>query len=218
MNCSAVAEWPNWAGETVFVVGTGPSAALLPLEAVRNRAKVFVIKSSLKLAPWADALYGADLGWWVANKLDVDQFIGWKFCPCPRICHAYKGVRLVKLQSRAMVLTKNIGTVGCGLETGGGHSGFQAINLAVQFGAKRIVLVGFDMTLSGGAHWHKDYRGIAKPDAKRVKSWREEMDACASQFKQLGVEVLNASPVSALTAYPKIKDFDFDGRNYSTTN
>jgi hypothetical protein len=67
--------WPNWAGETAVIVGTGPSAKDAPLELARGRAKVFVIKGSYKLAPWADALYGLDQGWWIAHQ-GVPQFQG----------------------------------------------------------------------------------------------------------------------------------------------
>lgn len=203
MSCNAVADWPDWQGQTAIVVGTGPSAARMPLSSIESLARCVVVKASYKLAPWADALYGTDMGWWVANK-GIPAFKGLKFCPAPRVSQVYQDIRLVRLKPVAKILTAECGVIGCGLVTGGGHSGFQAVNLAIQFGVKRVILVGFDMTLDGGAHWHDDYRGVAKPDAGRVKSWREAMDACAPQFEQLGVEVLNASPVSALRAYRKV--------------
>ena len=207
MNCNAAAEWPDWNGQTVIVIGTGPSAAATPLAGARGLVRTVAIKTSILLAPWADALYGADKGWWIANQ-GAKDFHGLKFSPGPSICKVYPDIRLIRLKPVADILTKEIGVIGCGLKTGGGHSGFQAVNLAVQFGAKRIVLVGFDMTLTHGAHWHSDYRGIAKPDANRVRSWRESFDACAPQFEQLGVEVLNASPISALQAYRKVPSWD----------
>jgi hypothetical protein len=193
--------WPDWSGETAVIVATGPSAKL-DLTIAQDKARVFVIKSAWKLAPWADALYGLDTGWWIAN-LGAPQFKGLKFSPSPTVCRAF-GLRQIKLKSRAEILIRETGTVGCGLKTGGGHSGFQAINLAVQFGATRILLVGFDMTLANGPHWSSDYAGVAKPDEARVRSWREAMDACAPQFEELGVEVINCSPLSALTAYRKM--------------
>lgn len=203
--------WPDWRGDTAVIVGTGPSAAAEPLERVRGQAKVFVIKSSWMLAPWADALYGLDRGWWIANK-GAAQFKGMKFSPSPTVCRIYPDVREIRLKARAEILTAQTGVIGCGLKSGGGHSGFQAINLAVQFGAKRILLVGFDMTLANGAHWHKDYRGVAKPDAGRVLAWREAMDDCAPQFTALGVDVINCTMASALTAYPKQPLSDAIGR------
>lgn len=195
-------EWPRWNGETAVVVGTGPGACAEPLDVVRGRARVIAIKSTWRLAPWADALYGCDRSWWLANN-GAPEFKGLKFSPSPAACSAYREIRIVSLKTRAEILTEKVGTIGCGLKSGGGHSGFQAVNLAVQFGAARILLVGFDMTLANGAHWTDDYAGVAKPDALRTESWRVAFDACAPQFKRLGVDVVNCTMASALTAYRK---------------
>ena len=194
--------WPDWSGETAVIVGTGPSAAKAPLDIARGRAKVFVIKSAWELAPWADALYGLDKGWWLANH-GTPQFKGLKFSPSPTACNVYK-LTFVALKPRAEILTDKPGVIGCGLRTGGGHSGFHAINLAIQFGAKKLVLVGFDMTLANGDHWKPNDRGVGKPDAGRTESWRASLDACAPQFRKLGVEILNASEGSALREFEKV--------------
>lgn len=193
--------WPDWSGQTAVIIGTGPGAKDVPLGIVQGAARAFVIKSIWKMAPWADALYGLDMGWWIANQ-GVPEFKGLKVSPSPTAARVF-GLNQVRLKARAEILTGETGVLGCGLKTGGGHSGFQAINLAIQFGARRIVLVGFDMTLSGGAHWNSDYRGVGKPDAGRVESWRLALDGRADQFKALGVEVTVVGP-SALTAYPKM--------------
>lgn len=196
-------DWPDWIGKPAVIVGTGPSAANEALDIVRGRAAVIAIKSTWRLATWADALYGCDRSWWIANE-GAPEFKGLKFSASPAACAAYKDVRKVRLKSGAQILNGEIGTIACGLRSGGGHSGFHALNLAVQFGAKRILLVGFDMTLANGAHWTDDYRGVEAPNAGRVESWRVAMDGCAAQFRDLGIEVVNCSAVSALTAYPKV--------------
>jgi hypothetical protein len=195
--------WPDWSGETAIVVGTGPSAAQAPLALAQGRNRIFAIKSSWRLAPFADALYGLDKGWWIANQ-GAHKFKGLKFSPSPTICRVYPDIRYVRLRPFARILNDETGVIGCGLRTGGGHSGFQAINLSVQFGARRILLVGFEMTLARGAHWKNDDRGVGKPDAGRTASWREAMDECAGQFRDLGVDVISCTPGSALTAYPKM--------------
>ncbi|MCH2220043.1 MAG: hypothetical protein MK097_06935 [Dechloromonas sp.] len=193
--------WPDWTGETAIIVGTGPSAGEAVLDAARWRARVVAVKSAWRLAPWADVLYGLDKGWWIAHH-GVPKFEGLKVSPSPTACRVY-GLKQVTLRPFADVLTKEIGVLGCGLRTGGGHSGFQAANLAVQFGARRLILVGFDMTLKNGEHWAPD-SGVGKADEARTKSWRVAMDAAAPQFAALGVEVINAGLDSALTAYPKM--------------
>jgi hypothetical protein len=92
-----------------------------------------------------------------------------------------------------------------GLVGWGGNGGFQSLNLAAQFGAKRIVLVGYDMRIDLGVHWHgKHARGMNNPGPHHTRQWVAALDGVAPQLKAAGIEVLNASPVSALTAYPKV--------------
>lgn len=85
------------------------------------------------------------------------------------------------------------------------NSGFQAVNLAANLGAARIILVGFDMNLKAGTHWHGDHEGgLTNPTDMKIKQWAAAMDAAADDLRGIGVEVINASPVSSLTAYPKM--------------
>lgn len=99
-----------------------------------------------------------------------------------------------------ILLTETPGTIG-----DGGNSGFQALNIAVQFGAKRIVLVGFDMRLDRGIHWHGRHpKGLNNPQDLNIVRWRKAINGAAVELAELGVEVLNASPVSTLTAFPKV--------------
>ncbi len=193
--------WPDWSGQTAVVIGTGPNAKDAPLGLARGLARAVAVKSSWKLAPWADALYGLDKGWWIANR-GVPNFAGLKISPSPTAARVYR-LRQVSLKGRAEILTGETGVLGCGLRIGGGHSGFQAINLAIQFGAKKIILVGFDMTLSKGEHWDRNQAGVARADKGRVDSWRIALDGCAEQFKSLGIEVVVVGD-SALTAFPKM--------------
>jgi hypothetical protein len=203
MSCKSEVEWPCWSGETCVVVATGKSALDVPLGLAKGVARVITIKQSWKLCPWADVLYGIDRGWWLENE-GGKGFAGLKVSPSPHVHTAFPDVRSVKLKSTERVLTEPFGTIGCGLRDGGGYSGFQAINLAIQLGARRLLLVGFDMTLIGGAHWHDDYRGVAPPEHGRVGRWRAAFDRAAVQFSDLGVEVTNCSARSVLTAYPKL--------------
>ena len=85
----------------------------------------------------------------------------------------------------------------------GGNSGFHAVNLALQWGARRIVLVGFDYSLAKGVHWHGRHGGkLNNPTELVVRKWRQRLDAAAPTLARLGIEVFNTSATSALTAYP----------------
>jgi len=87
----------------------------------------------------------------------------------------------------------------------GGNSGFQALNLAVQFGANPVILVGYDMRLDHGVHWHGAHdNGLNNPTKGNVERWRRAVDGAAAVISALGIKVVNASPISALAAYPKM--------------
>lgn len=116
-------------------------------------------------------------------------------------CRRY-GLRKVDLDGitgRRMAFEK-FGTLGAG-----GNSGFQAVNLAVQTGAARVALIGFDMNLAGGIHWHGRHKpGLNNPTTQVIAGWRQDLDAMAPKLAALGVEVVNLSAQSALAAYPRM--------------
>ena len=149
--------------------------------------------------PWADIGYACDLAWWKQYhgqtgdflKLSVDR------AACKRFADVHQ-VSLNKNDDRLELL--KIGTVGWA-----GNSGFHCLNLAVQFMAAKIILVGFDMRVDLGLHWHgKHPSGMNNPSARNADRWRRCVDAAAEVIAALGVTVVNASPISALQNYPKM--------------
>lgn len=85
----------------------------------------------------------------------------------------------------------------------GGNSGYQAANLALHTGARRIVLVGYDMRrgADGRAHWHGDHpphMNNAPPDA--LSRWVRAFDSVPATLPA-DVEIINATPGSAVTAF-----------------
>lgn len=89
----------------------------------------------------------------------------------------------------------------------GGNSGFQALNLALQWGAVRILLIGFDMTdASGSLHWygHNNWRGANNPNHSNFRRWIAAFNNAAKQCRELGVDVVNCSLHSALMCFPKM--------------
>lgn len=98
----------------------------------------------------------------------------------------------------------------------GGNSGFQALNLAVNFGARRIILIGYDMQIANGVHWHGRHgSGLNNPAESNVRAWRRHFGSIAGHLADLGVEVVNASRETALTCFPRARIEDalalFDG-------
>lgn len=65
-------------------------------------------------------------------------------------------------------------------------------------GAARILLLGIDMR---GKHWHPEHPEPSR-DSEYVL-YRRAFDKLAPLVKKAGVEVINCSPISALTCFPK---------------
>jgi hypothetical protein len=84
----------------------------------------------------------------------------------------------------------------------GTNSGYQAVQLAYQLGAARIVLLGFDMTTERGSHWHGDHEnGLA--NAVGSERWAHDFSQLAIDLEQQGVEVINASRHTALKCFKR---------------
>lgn len=194
--------FPDWRGETAILVASGPSAKDVSLVLAKGKARFLAINSSWKLCPWADALYACDWAWW-NNNTGCPEFEGLKLSIDRRTCQDYPqwGVHKVTCDKGTDMLVLNkFNTIGWG-----GNSGFGALNLAVQFGATKIILVGYDMRVDFGSHWHGDHpAGMHNPKSGNVVRWCRAVDGAAKQLKPVGVEVINCSPISALQNYPKM--------------
>lgn len=84
-----------------------------------------------------------------------------------------------------------------------GNSGAGAVSLAIAGGASRVIMLGYDCQHTGGVkHWHGDHPpGMG--NAGMVHKW-------AGKFKELslaarGVDILNASRVTALDCFPRVE-------------
>lgn len=86
----------------------------------------------------------------------------------------------------------------------GGNGGFQAVNLALQMGARRILLVGFDCSLEKGRHFFGSHPSpLDNPRQAGVDRWRAALDSQKTLLDLMGVEVVNCAPHSRLAAYPR---------------
>jgi hypothetical protein len=179
-------------GGTVVCLGSGPSLTLEDVAFVRGKATVVAVNDAVRLAPWADVLYACDAKWWFWHRADgAAAFVGPKFA-LENAAKKYPGVQVLR----------KTGETGLELDpTGlraGRNSGYQAINLAVHLGASRILLLGYDMK---GDHFfgpHPD--GSRPPFAICLQRFATLVDP----LRQLGVEVVNCTPGSALTCFPYV--------------
>jgi hypothetical protein len=86
--------------------------------------------------------------------------------------------------------------------TGGNYG--NCLNLALLFGARRHLLIGFDMSDAGGVHWYgrNTWSGGNNPGKSNFRRWIAAFEGAASQLRAIGAEVINTAPESALRCFP----------------
>jgi hypothetical protein len=181
---------PDWTGETVCIIASGNS---LTQEDIAHAAqyKTIVVNDCYKLAPWANVLYACDTKWW---RSQVVSFNGEKWTQCKESAIRFNLNHIEGKHEKGL---------GKDLIHFGGASGYQAINLAYLWGAKKLLLLGFDCKkVDNKAHWFGQHpKGLARNQPFAV--WIENFKQLAIDLEQAGVEVINCSPDSALDCFKK---------------
>lgn len=188
-------------GGTVAIFAGGPSLTRTDVDYCRDKVDgSIVINNSYKLAPWATALYAADRRWWMWHK-GVKDFTGLKYSLSPTAGKMYPDVQVL-FNSGSKGLDTNPRALKHGYN--GTH---QAINLAVHFGAKRILLLGVDMQRGsdGKEHWHGEHPNRSRSP---YRVFIKHLATLCNPLEELGVEVVNCSPRSVLECFPKRSLYD----------
>lgn len=188
-----------WPGETVVILGGGPSLTQEDVDYCRGKARILAIKEAYQLAPWADVLYAADSSWWHYYQ-GAPTFAGLKF--------GIQGALVAPHDAKMslypdVAVLRETGVDGLELDPGGlrtgYNSGYQAINLAKHFGAARILLLGFDMWAGpDGANWYQVTR--PKHDSP-YPLFLKAFSTLAEPMRAAGVEVVNCSRQTLLKAF-----------------
>jgi hypothetical protein len=187
-----------WEGETVALIASGPSLTQEQCDAIPEHWNVIAVNDGYRLAPWADILYAADYRWWcewqaprfygVKVSIEQHQRVVW-----PEDIHV--------LRNLDQGVPEGLSLDPKGLKTGS-NSGYQALNLAVLTGAKRIVLLGYDYKMNGKAHFFGDHP--VPTNENHLVGYAKKFSTIENELKRLGVEVLNCSPDTALRQFPRV--------------
>ena len=185
-----------WPDSTVYIIGGGPSIMGMNLEVIRNK-RVIGTNHAFQLYPWVDVLYFGDCQF--RSMAPLDAWPGIKVTSCGRVPLLGQGWRGIRRIGRA----KNYGIEHDkpGFVAWNDNTGASAINIAYWLGASCVVLIGFDMHPAGKRHnYHDLYPARARgydPYKKHMRCW----PYIARDAKALGMEIINATPGSAITDF-----------------
>lgn len=191
--------------KTIVCIASGASLTDDDIEVVRqahenNLCQVIVINDNYLKAPWADYLYYSDHQWesWHSDKPAFRGFLGLKVSCDWRSKHT----TLKLLRGEREGLSTNPYVI-----NHGSNSGYQAIGLAYHLGAKRVILLGYDMQFNdqGKKHWFGNHPNNTPHHAD---IFERRMIPCfddlAKKLHYYDIEVLNATRETALNCFDKV--------------
>lgn len=188
-----------WEGGTVVVVAGGPSLSLQQVRSIgishaRGRCKVIAVSDAVYPCWFADICYSSDAKWWDHHE-GLSAF--------PRVKISRNPLGRYDVQNM-----HDTGESGFDPTPGsirhGSNSGYQAVHLAAQLGAKKIITVGMEFS-DGGArdHWFGLHEGRMDMHSDTGR-WRALFLTLTDALEARGLEILNASPASTVTWLPLV--------------
>ncbi len=189
--------WPipqEWAPDEVcFVLCSGESIGPQAEMIQRLTGRFVAVKHGVLVRPNADVLFLSGEAFdSVCNPL-IRTFTGTHVIVrsrhSPELPASVKRVTRTKQHAELCELRDHV----CGYD-----SGTSAINVAYHFGARTIVLLGYDMT---GGHFCK--HPLQNPPADHFRRHMGPLEGLNADARAKGVRIVNASPTSAVTAFER---------------
>ncbi|MBR0876885.1 hypothetical protein JQ608_06675 [Bradyrhizobium liaoningense] len=162
--------------------------------------RVIVVNSSYETFPDADVCFFGDNRWWEDHK-QRDAMVAFKGRVFTAALAA-AGERLHRM--RRINPPPGLADAPDALATQ--RTSLQgAMNLAVHFGVRRIVLLGADMGRApdGSSHHHSPHKWPNKPGNETWDIQMAQFRTIVEPLKARGVDVVNTSPDSRLPWWPK---------------
>ena len=187
-----------------------PSAYSPYMKSIRNE-HIIGINDAYRLGNWVDILFFGDYQWYLSNRSALSKWTGLtvtcaeNFVNKPK--EAMEGVKcLARDKNHKYGISLDSTKV-----SWNGNSGAAAISLAVHLGVKSIYLLGFDMCLvDNKSHWHNIPKSThpVRKNVSHLPPFDKHLigfPQIAKDAKQMGVDIINLSPISKIEQFPKMQ-------------
>lgn len=192
----------RWQGCKVVCIASGPSLTQDDCNKIHAwkkenpNARVIAVNNCYSLAHWADIIYSCDYKWWDTWFDAVRKVCFSEFWTINERASKVFGINYIRSEAGGGL---------SGLKNTirqGGNSGFQALSLALNFGASEVVLVGYDMQFTGNrTHWHGDHpQSLGNPVRRKFLDWIARFEQLQ---KECSVPIVNCSRQTALTCFER---------------
>jgi hypothetical protein len=190
--------------KTFFLIGGGQSALEVEVRRLRplRQGGVIIGINDAAFHKRCDIFFSNDHGYALSVKQEIEKYDEAYLSVRQKHMHMFENWnKNVCIWRR--VDEENPCTRPCMLSSGPpgtpGCSGYVALNLAAQLGAKRIILFGYD--------FHDQYKYFFNNDLHERKSIlevRKSFMDVAPWYAARGIEIFNANPNSSIEAFRKI--------------
>lgn len=189
---------PDWKGLATVIVGGGESftaadSRLIGMSRNKDLIRVITVNDAVYPCWFADIAYACDIEWWRHHPLP--EFLGRKMRldMNPKKLEPPADVEAIKCAGEH-------GLTGRGIYHGR-NGGYQALQVAFHLGATQICLVGIDMS---GGHWFGDHPQGVRRGSPLHATMARNFDHLGPLLAERGVDVVNASAISKIRAFPKV--------------
>jgi hypothetical protein len=202
--------------DIVSLVSGGPSASQVDLRKIHGT--VIGVNNAALHMPRIDHAITMDRRWAEAhwhtlkdrNELGSNIQAWFRRNNVCNIHERPEWLTIYKCNHKTPVMSDEIGTLN------GTNSGGVALNLAYHLRPKVLFLFGFDYRKGPKSQWHwfeaKADTGVVGAHSiheGRYANWAREFDQVGPQFKASGIDVVNVSETSLVTAFRKISPKEF---------
>jgi hypothetical protein len=191
---------------TVICIGTGPSLTVEQVAVARTKGRLFGCNNAFVMAPDLELLYACNWAWWEMYWEDV------RYLPCEKWTTNREAADKFGLNWIAEKNAPGLSTDPNVIHHGHG-SGYSLVSMAYRAGARRILLLGYDLKYapdydgrarqagSGPRHFFGEYPEPMQhwPSVKVKGGVHVELvELYRSIHEQALVEIINCTPGSAL--------------------
>lgn len=195
---------PLYAGQTVFIIGGGPSlrgfdfGSLAGCRVLATNVAAYDVEHLTPAPDW----FFIDTNIFDDNEALVQRWPGRIFTASRRA----KGQMPDRLFRIDQIHRPDFAPPGSPVIRSGRSSGHVAISLAITMGATRVVLLGFDCrpAVNGASHYHDRYERGPDDPAIYAREFLPSFDGWHRAGRRAGVEIVNATPDSAVIEFPHV--------------